>query len=622
MKSIRQAHTLPNQSKVVEPALRVQKLPWWYYALTGLIIALSIFLRFWYLDRIPTGLVADELDYVLNAKAIYHTGKSIMTTAWSPLSLTTVPGEMPKAEFPYIISLPFVGPFGLSIFTARVGYAIISVIYVLFVMATASTFFGKRVGLIAGGIAAINPWSIYYGRTAYDVPIAITGYLIAFYMLATYKGSKLLWTVVPLFIGFYSYIGTKVLFLPYVYTTLVGVWYICHKRKQTIWLTLVGLIATTMFAYFALHLQNLDTNVRMSQVFTPFDTSVAHDVDIQRRMSLASPLTNFFTNKPIVYIKAIIIKFFGAFSPTILFTNGEGIATFSLWEHGLFYPIDALFLLLGIGFLFYASPAISLLFSILISISTLPSILSTVGTTYVHRSSLMYPFLSMLIAYGIEVSIRHTKKSWQMWLVAAITCLYIVASINFAYLYFFRFPYYNSESFGLSQRIYSRYMKLANAQQIPVINISASSSVGYYRNFLFYNNIPSQKTIPPIRKAFQHNQYTWGLSSFTGECPTSREALGDTTTYILSDTSPCKEMFIKQPMIAIPTLSDGGTLYMIFNDRVCGNYALSSYPTGFTIDDFDVEHLSEEQFCTKFFIRYSNPLYLPQGKNGSWITPQ
>ena len=42
-------------------------------------------------------------------------------------------------------------------------------------------------------------------------------------------------------------------------------------------------------------------------------------------------------------------------------------------------------------------------------------------------------------------------------------------------------------------------------------------------------------------------------------------------------------------MIAIPTLADGGTLYMIFNDHLCGQYALPAYPSGFTIDDFDIE---------------------------------
>ena len=153
--------------------------------------------------------------------------------------------------------------------------------------------------------------------------------------------------------------------------------------------------------------------------------------------------------------------------------------------HGLFYPVDALFLLIGIGVLFQTAPGLLVLFGILIAVATLPSVLSTVGTTYVHRASLMYPLLTMLIGYGVVSTAGLVRKSRRLWLIAAIALIYIIAVINFSYLYYFRFPYYNSESFGLSQRVYSRYMTLANAQNTPVVNISASSSVGYYRNFLF-----------------------------------------------------------------------------------------------------------------------------------------
>ena len=620
MKPIRQAQGEPIRPPQGKQTME-QKLPWWYFALIALFLALATFLRLWYLDRIPTGLVSDELDYVLNAKAIYHTGGSIISQDWSPLSLTTVPNEIPKAEFPYIISLPFVGPFGLSIITARIGYALMSILYVLLLAATASVFFGPWVGLISGFMAAINPWSVYYGRTAYDVPIAITGYLAALFILAKYKGPTLLLALIPLFIGFYSYIGTKVLFLPFVGVSLVGVWLLKHKRRETVWLAIVGVVSAAMFGYFVLHLRNLDANVRVNQLFTPYDQSIVRDVDGQRRLTLASPLTRLFANKPVVYAKAAMIKFFGAFSPSILFTNGEGIATFSLWEHGLFYPVDALFLLIGIGVLFQTAPGLLVLFGILIAVATLPSVLSTVGTTYVHRASLMYPLLTMLIGYGVVSTAGLVRKSRRLWLIAAIALIYIIAVINFSYLYYFRFPYYNSESFGLSQRVYSRYMTLANAQNTPVVNISASSSVGYYRNFLFYNNIPSADTIPGIRKAFRDKSYTWGLSSFMDTCPSASDIARGNTTYILSETSPCKEQFIKRPMIAIPTLADGGTLYMIFNDHLCGQYALPAYPSGFTIDDFDIEKLPEKQFCERFVIRYSQPLYLPQDKNGSWLTP-
>lgn len=556
-------------------------------------------------------MVADELDYVLNAKAIYHTGGSIITQAWSPWSLTTVPTEVPKAEFPYLISVPFVGPFGLSIFTARVGYAIASLIYVGVIIGLASSLFGPWVGLASGLAAAINPWSVYYGRTAYDVPIAITAYIAALWIIVRLRGPKILLAILPLFIAFYSYIGTKVLFVPFIAISLIGSWLLIHKRKNTLWLTLVGVFSIALFSIFLLQLHSLDANQRVNQLFTPWDAKIAANVDIQRRLTLASPLTSLFANKLVVYAKEAIIKFFGAFSPSILFTNGEGIATFSLWEHGLFYPLDAVFLLLGIGALFTVSPAILFFLLGIVGIATLPSVLSTAGTTYVHRSSLMYPIFTIFIGYGLVASIQWIKPRWRLVSGLGIFALYMLLVANFTYLYFFRFPYYNSESFGLSQRVYSRYSVLSNAHGIPVDHITGSA-VGYYRIYLFYANIPNTQTIPTIRNAFATNTYAWGNTTFTKVCPTKENILDGKTTYVLSDTSPCKPLFIKQPMLSIPSLSDGGMLYMIFNDRLCSKYALSSYPTGFSMADFDIEHLSEKRFCERFIIRYSQPLYLPQ----------
>jgi len=591
----------------------------WYWASIFVIVLVALFFRLWHLDRIPTGIVGDELDYVLNAKSIYHTGKSIVSDTWSPYSLTTVPEEVPKAELPYFVSLPFVGPFGLSLFTSRIGYALLSVVFVLVVFATASHLFGSAAGLVAGFLAAVNPWSVYYGRTAYDVPVAITAYLFAFYLLLRLRGPALLWAVIPLFIAFYSYIGTKVLFLPFVLVTLVGLWLTVHQRKHTRWLIAIAIISAGIFLHFALSLRGLDAGVRTSQIFTPFDPTVAHAVDTQRRLSIPSPLTFLFANKPVVYAKLALTKFLGAFSPSLLFTNGEGIATFSLWEHGLFYPVDMLFLIISIAVLLLRMPKMLTVFSVIIALSTMPSVLSTVGTSYVHRSSLMYPFLIMLVGYGIHAVYRATSGAIRAGVVCLIVMLYGVAVVNFAHLYFFRFPLYNSESFGLSQRIYSRYMALADRKNIPVSNISFSS-VGYFRNYVFYTDALTHETAPQIRKAIAEKSFTWKTSRFTDQCPTKADIAAGETTYILSDTSPCKQLFIKKPMIAIATLSDGGSLYMIFNDKLCTPHALPQYPTGLTMEDLDIEHLDEQTFCEKYLVQYQNPLYLPQGKDGAWIT--
>jgi len=594
------------------------KLPWWYKGLVVIFLILAVFLRLWYLDRVPTGVVMDEFDYILNAKYVYHTGTNIFGD-WSPWSLKTFPNEVPKGELTYLVSLPFVGPFGLSIFTARIGFAILSILSVLIIYGIGFTLFGPWVGVLAGFAAAINPWSVYFGRTAYDVPVSITFYLLSFLCLLRLRGPKLLLTLIPLFIAFYGYIGTKLLFLPYIFITGLYVWFFVRKRADTKWFVLLLVGSLLIFGHFLVSVQSSTANLRMNQLFTPFDPKIAAEVDTQRRLTLASPLTKLFANKPVVYAKTMITKFFGAFSPSILFTNGEGIATFALWEHGLFYPIDAVFLLTGATLLVIHTPHLFLLFLLVIATATLPSLFSTEGTTYVHRSSLMYPFFTLLIAYGIYGLFQWFRTHIKKFAIGVVALVYIVATINFVYLYFFRFPYYNSESFGFSQRIYSRYTELARTTGINVMHITTALEL-YFRNYLFYADKLNADTVIPIRNVFQSGAFQWQNTQFTKTCPTKAEIDSGDTAYILSNTSPCKELFIRRPMTAISSLADGGTLYMIFNDRVCRNYALSNYPTGFSMEDFAVESLAAQQFCERFVVRYTDELYQPQTKEGNWIT--
>ncbi|HLD24679.1 MAG TPA: hypothetical protein VJB96_02055, partial [Patescibacteria group bacterium] len=285
------------------------------------------------------------------------------------------------------------------------------------------------------------------------------------------------------------------------------------------------------------------------------------------------------------------------------------------------YPIDALFLLVGTSLLLATFPLMAIFFAALIALSTIPSVFSIVGTSYGHRSALMYPFLTILISYGIVETIRKVKTSLRPWVLGGIVFGYILVTANFVYLYFFRFPYYNSESFGLSQRLYSRYTALAEKHDTPVIHLTEAPEL-YLRNYVFYRNAVHRNTVEDIRNRFLQKNYAWENATFTKTCPTKEEIDKGETTYILSETSPCKDLFIKRPMTAIPTLSDGGTLYMIFNDRVCSDYALSAYPTGYTLDDFAIEKLSEKRFCERFIIRYTQPLYLPQDRTGAWITPK
>jgi hypothetical protein len=59
-------------------------------------------------------------------------------------------------------------------------------------------------------------------------------------------------------------------------------------------------------------------------------------------------------------------------------------------------------------------------------------------------------------------------------------------------------------------------------------------------------------------------------------------------------------MHINGPHLRLSRLTDGGPIYEIVNDTVCMQYPLRPYPMEITINDFAIEKISDERFCTVY----------------------
>lgn len=582
------------------------KKAWWFYIL---VLVLASLIRFIVLDRIPAGLVSDELDYVLNAKSIYLTGQNIYGT-WSPFSLTPIAEEYPKAELPYLVSIPFVGPYAFNLLNAKAGYAIISIFFVVALMLIADSLFGHPVGMIAGLVAAINPWSVYFGRTAYDVPVAVTAYMLGTALLLRWRRWGVIAALLLWVFAFYSYIGMKLFFLPFALFTLAFVFWKRKKVDHWSWYIAAGIALCGFFVFYLLHIQASGIFSRAGELFTPFSSQITAVVDSQRRLAIQNPFTVLFSNKAVVFGKEVVVKVFGAFNPNLLFTNGEGIATFSLWDHGVFYYTDSIFFIVGMGALFLKRRGTFGWLTAILFIGTIPSVLSTVGISYVHRSSLMYPVMLIAIAYGLWTLVRSVKKPYRAILGLCVVFLYTLQLANFAYTYFLRFPYFNSEAFGLSARVYSKFMNLADTKGQRIVFLDDVPD-GSFRKYVFYSDALSEKTIPQIKTALKEKQYEIRNVIFTAECPTKEELSRGDVIYIFSDGSKCRSLFAGQNVNMITSLGDGGTLYRIYHDTVCGGYMLHPYPGKYLMSDFLIEELPESRFCEQFIIRHTDPRYMP-----------
>lgn len=551
------------------------------------IILLSFLLRFIWLDRVPVGLSNDELDYVLNAKALFFTGSDISGT-WKPLSFTAPTSSFPKSEITPLITFLSIGPLSLSLILSKLIYVFVATGTVVVIYLITERLIGKKEAVAVGLVASINPWLIFLGRTAYDSPLAIFFFLVAFYVLLIAKSRKIFWSFPFLFVAFFSYLGTKLIFVPFVLTIIFFSWFVLNKKRYKKEYLILTFLCLSLFAF---GIFGLKTQSRTSEILTPQSSLITQLTNEERRTSIQTPLT-ILSNKYFVFVKYSMEKYMRAFSPEFLFLYGDPKGQFSLWKHGAFYYIDALLLIVGMCLLFQKNKKILLLLSAIALISPIPSALSNVGLSFVIRSFLLCPILLIFIGTGVTyfTNLKNNKVT------ALLLLVYFLLFLNFVNIYLFRNPIYNSESFSLSGRVLAKYLSL---QKNPVYVVNGDPKTPF-KEYLFYTNSYNRSNTKDVARDFQTGNYSYKNLHFI-TCNNADEAKNGILIY---DDSNCKKINKSTNTLTIAQLGDAGGIYTIQNDTTCSQYKLGRYPYGIVLSDFSIENLSIQRFCEKFIIKY------------------
>lgn len=561
----------------------------------GSIIIVALFFRFFWLDRIPNAIGGDELAYVISAKSIVFTGHDL-TGMWNPLSafLFQYPPNEQQAELPYFIHLPFSGLFPFSLLTARFPIALFSVGIVILLYLIAKRLFDANTAFAVGVIAGVNPWMVYIGRTSYEWSIAAFFYLLGLYLILQKEKKLILLSAIAFLLGFYSYIGTKIILIPFVLLSILLALRLNEKtyRKQY---TVVAVASVLLTLFFLIRITTAMSGSRMSEIFLPTNAGIPGEVDHLRKISINSPLTQLYSNKLTVYAQTLITKFYRIFSPTYLFLEGDEF--FSLWRHGMFYAIDALFLIIGSLYLLTKKRFEFIIIVLFILTGTLPQLLHKNATDFSYHIALMFPFMIILIGYGITQAIQTVRYSWKKVGVGIICCLYLLSVGKFIYVYVYQHPLQGY--FDFHARVLSDYIRIAQKQSIPVTVYSDANS-DYFKKFLFYTNGITKDTISNISSLMKTSSFEIHGVQFK---PCDLQAnIGKNPGISIIDIIHCK--FIPDmPHLSISKLSDGGEIYRIYNDSLCNGFNPKRYPQNIAIHDFAIDTLSTERFCDTFISR-------------------
>ena len=564
------------------------------YLILSSILLLSLVLRTIYLDRIPIAISNDELDFILKSKSVFL---SIVGFLHGTGSLQLIP-EHPHAEIPYLLLAPITGPLPFSLFNARIFYALMSTFFIFLLFLIAKKLLNRNAALWISLVAVINPWSIFFGRTVFESQLAVFFYFLGFYLLLILKKWKLLWALLPFLIAFFSYDGSKLIFLPFIGLLSYFSYLVIHKKNyKNIFVTIFSTCVIIFFTYILI-LKFLPDSARVHEVATPFNNVYTTTVNEERKIAIQTPIVKLFANKPIVFLVDATRKYLGAFSTDVLFIRGDNLGIFSLWRIGLFYYTDALLLIIGLFMLYKNHKKLALFLTSLILIAPIPSALSTVDTSYANRSIMLFPLFFILIGYGLsELFIMMQSKRAKITYLSLIGILYLFQLGNFLTIYLFENPIYNSEQFVFQYRILSSYLDRA-AQSKRNIMVFTNEPKAVFEQYLFYTNTYNEKTDSMIKHSSTGSTFHYGTLTIKA-CEKTKPS-NENTTYIVNYVSCGKQVASEAASLTIPQISDGAITNKIYHDSLCSAYEVPLYPSSFTLNDFLVENLSNQKFCQTF----------------------
>ena len=404
----------------------------------------------------------------------------------------------------------------------------------------------------------------------------------------------LLWSIPLYMLAFYSYIGTKIILLPIIFVTGMYIWREFPDRQNKKNLRIFVCAITIFLGFFIYTLFAAGSATRISEIVSLRDPVISHAVDTIRKVSIRSPLVDLYVNKYTILATIILTKLSRIFSSDYLFAYGDQF--FSLNTHGLFYFVDAFFLLVGLVTMFCIHKRKMVYVALFTAIGSIPHLVHGASTEdFTPHLVMMFPFLMIFIGFGIYETVRMVLPKFRTYLLFAVISIYCISLGNFLQIYWFQ----NSLSgqFDFPVRIMSKYIQIQEANRNVYVFVPRTTDI--YKKYLFYSNSVNKKTLPSVQASLATNTIQIANVSFLG-C-NAQLVIPDNTTVVYN--SECGSLPVSDSFLKLTRLKDGGQEFRIYNDIACKDYHLKPYPGNFAMKDLSIEAMERQVFCETYVIQ-------------------
>jgi hypothetical protein len=455
-----------------------------------LILALSVFVRFYQLSTTPSGFHIDEAIIADNAYSIMQTGKDTDNN-FLPLQ-TEQFGDYNPTGYAYLAILP-IKILGLTIFAARSVGAFLSVLTVLGVFFLAYSIFEKKsLSLLSALFVALSPWDIVLSRsteeTVSSLVFIVFGFALLIWSIKKEKIRYLLTGTALLFTSFFMYFTPR-LFVPLLFLAFflpIKYWYSKRKTLFTkIFITCFLFIGITAFLLVAV-VKGGASRASQVSIFGFPETQLVMEEQIREdgNQGVSVLTTRLFHNKPFDYSLTFTKNYLQYFSGGFLFTDGGLPIWFRVPGMGLVYLIELPFILYGLYWFFREKKSWGFIVVLWLLLAPVIASLTVDDVPNVRRALIMVPMFEILAAYGVLAVFKNIPKKIQKAAVVFFIIIFCFNSLYFFHQYFIHSPihqnWYRNAGFGemvaTIKNDYSSYDKV----------IVTKSLGGIYPLILFY----------------------------------------------------------------------------------------------------------------------------------------
>lgn len=370
----------------------------------GVILLLAAALRIYDITGVPPSLNWDEVSHGYNAYSILKTGKD----EWG-VSFPTVfraYGDYKLPVYIYATSLSE-ALFGLTTFAVRLPSVVAGVFLILFTYLLTARLFDKKIALLSALLVAVEPWSFFLSRPAFEANLALAFIVsgVYFFLLALEKVRYLPLSALLLGLSVWTYNSARI-FVPLFLILLV---FLYKKELSVIWqkhrklLTFHFLLLTLFFIPMFWQLANPTGQARYGWIAILDEGAINQIVEGRVSSNLPAPFDRVVHNKATFFAGRFFKNYLSHFSFQFLFFEGGSHYQQSLPEEGILYPIQIPFLIIGLIYLGMRRDRKSLLVLGWFLLGPVASSL-TRDAPHVLRSIVILPIPMVVTSVGLFVS--------------------------------------------------------------------------------------------------------------------------------------------------------------------------------------------------------------------------